>query len=736
LTDSIEFSVRDLIPNPDIAAETSRSARYLHQITQARLARKYPSFVAEAEIRAQVETSHGSIPVSGRLDGFRKARKGIILYEIKAVPGKAKHWLGSDALKWARIQLQFYAALSQMASGKPWTTSPVRDAILVLAGSDGTLAEENVDISLGAALLTQRLDVMLAAGSRHRKGAEFGQSLQRFAEQDALTDRPLQRQVLQEIGSLRDQKNILLALPPGAGKTRITLRLGLLKASRLGVPLYWITEKAAGREEVIRELERWNAAGIHFRTVWKTAPARLCRCGMENSNCDIRSDTQGRLFSEGLPNLSEQEGCSPDLIAEYAREHHLCPHEVMKSFEPDADVIIADLNYLLQRSSLHRRSAVIILDEVQNLAARIVENSQISFAREALRSLKPLLPRTAQPSLQFVLNASNWTADDLEVVRRHWIQLADSLESESYSESCAAKVQIAAGYWSQYAEHYRLAWCRQDGGASLIGTLLDPTPIAETLLNKSVAAYALSGSLPASDRARSWLFPLYNQFAALEVMPQNRPPVRIIPLLTFKHPLTQEDHATAMDALCCIREKFASSVAVFGQNRASNELISWQMRARGFTTWLDIDIREDWSTVEFAKPDFVFFALGGRLSESVNPPAGLFTAAAVLSPGYTVTSLHEKLRIQLDRNNSADYEEDADYSARITDSVSRIIQAAGRLQRSPDSAQPVFLLNRDFTRPEFMREWPRSWFSKSAHELVYPSLEDALQSIDGTAHAK
>jgi Rad3-related DNA helicase len=153
---------------------------------------------------------------------------------------------------------------------------------------------------------------------------------------------------------------------------------------------------------------------------------------------------------------------------------------------------------------------------------------------------------------------------------------------------------------------------------------------------------------------------------------------------------------------------------------------------------LDEDLGADWSSAVAARPDFLFIAMGGSLSEAVNPPSDLFSAAAILSPAYRAPDefdLLRALRTAESREEQPGDPDNACFVERRAEAVSRIVQAAGRVQRSPESPRPVFLLNRDFADHDFLAAWPLGWYRESAQELVFPSLETALQNWRSALHA-
>ena len=198
----------------------------------------------------------------------------------------------------------------------------------------------------------------------------------------------------------------------------------------------------------------------------------------------------------------------------------------------------------------------------------------------------------------------------------------------------------------------------------------------------------------------------------------------IVPLLDFSYPISLDDHEHASDILRILRDSFGATVAVFGQNRASNEIMAWRLHARGFTSLLDSDLDDDWERARAARPDFLFVSLGGDLAESVNPPPDLLSCGVVLAPGHRPLDVFDRVQTMA-LANSGHSESTAVDLSRTTNAVSRVVQAAGRLHRSPEDLRPVFLVNKAFGAPDFLRLWPRNWYRRRPQELLFDSLADA-----------
>ncbi len=569
---------------------------------------------------------------------------GAILYEIKPVPGNPRQWLRQPELQQARWQLQLYADLAAHATARPWEDRPVAGAVLYLVGEDGKHATEEVDVASATGMLSRRLETILArAADRARRDARSQDLLGQFIDRDRATDRPAQQSADAELATVDSARPLLLSMPPGSGKTRLALRHGLREAFRLRLPLYWITTKARGRDEVLAELARYTAAGIPLRVVWKTVAERLCTCGLAPVDCPRHAETQTGLFFNSLPDLRSRAAWWPDDLTDYAEAHALCAHEIARELQSAADVVIADVNYLLNPSSLLRHPAVLVLDEAQNLAERIFENSRVRISREELLALAYELPAAGRRLAHGLLSAELWEVDGPDAARGQWLLLNSLLAAGHSAHPVAHAIRRAARLWSAYPIDYAVRWYRGSSPA-LIGTLLHADAAIHALLETDAPVIALSGSLPAEGAARDVVIPAASRFHCLEVRAAAAPPVAIVPLLEFRHPLRTEDHEAATDVLRELREHFPPTIAVFGQNRASNELLSWRLRVRGFTILLDEDLADDWSSALAAAPDFLFISLGGNLSESVNPPADLFSAAVILAPGHRAPDEFDLLR--------------------------------------------------------------------------------------------
>jgi hypothetical protein len=729
------FAVRDLVPSPDPIAciENEEAAQNAHRRAQAQLRRQFHTFRSEVPLAATLMVNGQEVLVQGRLDGFRRTRSGVALCEIKSVPGSPKSWVGHLELRGARRQLLFYADLAGHLASPPWGETPVTELELLLAGSDGKVARERLNLREARGALERRLSVCLRTGAAEFDVCDEWRRFHLFIVRDAKNDRPEQTEALAKFSRTRSA-HVLLSMPPGSGKTRVAVRHALRIAREMGLPLYWITTKSRGRDVVIEELERYRRAGVSLRLVWKTAARRTCLCPRPDASCPVRIATEEMLFWNALPQPLKTSSWSVEDLLSLARDENLCPHELLRQAELSADVVIADLNYLINSPSLDRRKAVVVLDEAQNLSRRVREHFQAAVTLDELLGSSRRLSTVQARELRHLLRAR---ADgDHEVNPQQWQRVFQATHDLGVFDESHHRFLELLELWERFPNHVVFAWYHGSMSPSLLGTPICLDAILESALAPFPFVLALSGSLPADDDVRTSLFPGASQCECVEINPAVRPPVFVCPQLNFKHPISTQDHEAATELLREVFTALGGSVLVFGQNRASNEIIAMRLRVRGYTFLLDEDASEDWGTLCAARPDFLLVALGGSLAESVNPPPNVFSCAVVLSPGLAAPDTFSRLRDVHRRQAEDPVSENLPAMAdEIAEAVSRIIQAAGRVQRDPKAAKPVFLVSKRFADPAFMRAWPRAWRLDDDRAFLCSDIVSALALVSETRRA-
>jgi hypothetical protein len=730
------FAVRDLVSDPDPLArgDAKDVSERIHQRAQAQLRRHHRTFRSEASVAARLQVRGQTVLAQGRLDGYRRTRSGISLCEIKPVQGPARQWVGRAELRGARRQLLLYADLASHVSSPPWGRGRVTQAELVLAGSDGSVARECLDLRNAPGCLERRISVCLGRVPDATAEETCRRLLESFVVRDRTTDRAEQSEALERLRQMRGAL-ALLSMPPGSGKTRVAVRHSMRVASELGLPLYWITTKTLGREVVIEELERYWRGGVSLRVTWKTSARRTCHCVCPDTSCTVRAATEERLFWNGLPSDLGGDSWRVEDVLNVAREEDLCPHELLRAAEASADIVIADLNYVIGFSSLQRRRAVVVLDEAQNISRRVREYFQAALTLDDVATLRHRLTTSEAHECSRMLPSRQVTGDD-EVLPERWLRLFEIALSRGALNETQSKFLAVLRLWERFPSDVVFAWYRGGSTPLLLGTPVHLDRIVESALAPYPVVLALSGSLPGDEDVRERLFPGARRSECIEICPRVRPPVFVCPSLDFRYPISIRDHEAATDLLRNVFASLGGTVLVFGQNRASNEIIALRLRVRGFTFLLDEDIGGKWDSLLASQPDFLLVSLSGSLAESVNPPPGVFSCAVVLSAGFAAPDPFAHLRDLHQPASEEGIGGNADVPpGAFAEAVSRIVQAVGRVQRGVKTAKPAFLVARAFANASFMQAWPEAWRADQDRELLCSGLSEALHKAARASHA-
>lgn len=726
MPEKLHYSIRDLVPNPDPQfSRAGDSKEHLrHRQVQFLKARKYRSFISEARLSTVLNMEGREIHISGRVDGYRKTRQGVILCEIKPVSGRARDRLHDPALQGARRQLLLYASLAMQADALPWGKRKIVGAELILCGDNNSLASETVDIGGAGSLLQNRLLTYLTSINARQCISGESSAVHEFVQKDTDADRSLQKLAWEHLQKSRDCR-LLLSLPPGSGKTRIAIRYAMVRACEENKPVVWITSQSTGRNAVLQELQRFRDAGIRLKAIWKTVPERVCNCRHPSWNCEVRIQTNEKLYWEGLPAELTRGSVFPDDVVQAADRLTLCSHALAHEMEMFSDVLIADLNYLLF-GALRGRNVILVIDEAQNACRRILETFQINITNEQLAEYATLLNKTSATCLRQLLAKTRRSENGFPA--EEWLHYLRNVEKKDPVAPVMKRFTELLELRCQRNADVRFAWYRDGNTSGIIGGIVNPDITMNAILRSHEDILLVSGSLPQAESARKMLIPDLASFACIEVVPDVRSPVYLCPMLKYSYPLMAADHAAAVEVLQRIHKVMGATVLVFGQNRASNSVLEEYLRTRGLVSMMDSDMSSDWEILQTVLPDFVFASLGGRISESVNLPQSAFSCVVILSLGFRPATLYQKFikaqTLAQETEESIEVEED---SLHYVESVSRIVQAVGRVQRDPQQNKPAFLLDKRFIEDRFIKSLPSHWHGRRATDWIVDSLDEVLQ---------
>ena len=328
------------------------------------------------EVAVQLLCSHGGhrLQIGGRLDAMRvMSARHIAIQEFKASRSIENPTMDGDH----GAQLRLYAGL--MAHVRPEVTT--FDLTLVYrhpdTGEDRRI-HERWSRGQATAFLNAKVQAAggkLAAWSFHRRDRAEWILAQTFPFD---TFRPHQRAMTSRIfNAVSHGETLLLEAPTGLGKSIAALFAALKAAdSREFERLFFLTSRTTGAQaamDACNQLDpsrRLRRVQINAKEKMCPVPGMPCRA----ADCEYARGYFQRIDS-AVDELLARGAANSGAVTEIAKAHTVCPFELSLDAARWADVVVGDLNYVfdpvvrLQRFADHSRH-VALIDEGHRLRER------------------------------------------------------------------------------------------------------------------------------------------------------------------------------------------------------------------------------------------------------------------------------------------------------------------------------------------------------------------------------
>lgn len=203
--------------------------------------------------------------------------------------------------------------------------------------------------------------------------------------------------------SLSQGYDLMAEAATGIGKT-VALLLAAISWLQEAPPeakVFFLTAKTSGREIVIETLRNWP--DLELVTVCLEAKERWCsELEGDCDNCPLAQDFYPKA-AQLLPRMLAARLLTTDLIFQFANQEGICPFELALEAATQADLVIADYNYVfdpmvqLQRFfGWNKIPAVLLIDEAHNLVNRGRDMFSAELGKKEIlglaREVKPFAP--------------------------------------------------------------------------------------------------------------------------------------------------------------------------------------------------------------------------------------------------------------------------------------------------------------------------------------------------------
>lgn len=551
--------------------------------------------------------------------------------------------------------------------------------------------------------------------------------------------------------------HIFLQAPTGIGKTMSAVypalrQMGTGKAEKI----FYLTAKTITRTAAEQALRILGAKGLSLKSLTITARERICileRPECDPALCERAAGHYDRINTALFALLEEQEAMTREIILEYAERYRVCPYELGVEAAAWADCVICDYNYIFDPHVNARNLSgtdgggkdIYLIDEAHNLLDRARDMYSALLRREDLTYLKKTMQdknRQVAKKIQNCLRQFSQIEKEAENIEKGadglyfpMMQMLGALEEELTEhpewEEREQREKVVEIYFS--LRHFLMILEQKQEGYQIYGTgakktfalhlfCVDPSECLAEYLERSRASIFFSATLLP--------IPYYKQLLGGNAgMDAYRIPSPFAPercLLAVTEDVTSQYKQRGEDQYrrivryleLTVEQKMGNYMIFF----PSYEMLTACLEiAREGTLSLAADFAvQEPSMGEQEREDYLaqfqersgrsligFCVLGSIFSEGIDLAGKRLLGVFVVGTGLPLLCKErEIIREYFDTHGKKGY----DYAYRYP-GMNKVLQAAGRVIRTPEDVGCVVLMDYRFLWKENQRLLPQEWES-------------------------
>ena len=729
----------------------------LHRKLQRAAVKEYPDYQAEAALKQDYTCAGIAYTLEGRADGIFTDKDGTpTIDEIKTTTLPPEFITGEQSPEhWA--QAQIYAAIYARQQGLP----AMRVRLVYYQVDEDLEFTFNHDYSADAldAIVTDLLTQYAPWAKRSAEWQRMSRASRQALPFPFASYRPGQRAMMNAVyKTCTEGGQLLCQAPTGIGKTMSVL-FPALKAVGEGGPIFYLTARGTTRAAAENALTLLRAADpdLKLRSVTLTAKDKIClqehrECTPEG--CPYANGYYDRVKAALWDGL-DTHALTADALQALARKHKVCPFELGLDLSLWCDVVVGDYNYLfdpvvhLMRFFETAGDYLFLIDEAHNLPGRARDMHSASLCKSAFYDAKKRLGK-GKSSLKNALTKVN----NIFIEWRHRCEevLGDSRFGRTYFEKSRAedfdraltKLCEPLEIW---LDEHRDPGETHDALLQLYFDIRAWLRVADTFDNHFVLQISAVGSevraamlcldpsdFLAADFAKGRAAVLFSATLAPAGYYKDLcglPDARAVALRSPFDPANM--------GLWCARQvstrykdradsiaKVSDLLAVMAAAQPGHYLAFFPSYSYLQQVWEDFTARypdqptlcqesamDEGQRTEFlsqflardGKPLLGFAVLGGVFGEGVDLTGESLIGVAVVSPVLPqIGPRQEQLRDYFEETRGAGF----DYAYRYP-GMNKVLQAAGRVIRTPQDRGVVLLIDDRFLAPDTRRLMPPHW---------------------------
>ena len=740
----------------------------IHSSYQEKALGDDPTYRREVTLKHRFEHQGWMVTIHGRLDGLRKvANDRWMVEEIKSIRRGAK--LAPNVRELYEKQASLYAWLLLESEQReiPEGALVAAELILIEIGSDGVQREPVAFHPRAVAAGVRRRLNSLIKGYEAQQDARSGRHA---AAQELAFPYDFLRKGQQEIiddveRALEAREHLLIEAPTGIGKTVAALYPAVRYALANDKRIYVLTAKNLQQEMAINVLQLLNQVDA-FRSLRLRNKARMCANDQvicHEEYCPFAREYYLKLQKSGVVRnlLDMHPTLLPDDIYDGARRAEVCPFEVSLELSHLVQAMVCDYNYAFDPyvglsdfgADADLANTILVVDEIHNLVQRGRGYYSPTLSSETARQAGELMSMGGAPihgelaGLCFDLEAllfetvsdyqppgdpREWAfeaalpQDELWRLRPRLDQaFIDYLEFRRETHSLTADDAFVDLYFnvlkflnalvvSDDAFSHYLERQGEDHRFRIL--CKDPSRFLGGIINRCHSVIGMSATLSPYSFYRDLLgfdAERTSPLQLLDTFPRENRQVVIDSTIetTWKQRPTYiprigerlAEFADAVPGNCLVlfpSYRFLSDVAGFLRPEQKRVLV----QSPGDGAAQRQEILDTLRGAIFG--DVLLLAVaGGVFAEGVDYPGDVLKAVAVVGPCLPAVTLEQQL---LQTYYDERFDRGFEY-AFVVPGMTRVVQAAGRLIRSPEDTGIILLLDKRFMRRPYKEHLPVDW---------------------------
>lgn len=564
----------------------------------------------------------------------------------------------------------------------------------------------------------------------------------------------------------RHKRRLLAQAPTGIGKTVATL-FPLLKACAGNIvdKVFFLTAKTSGRRLALDALKTLRGGNNHrahtppqagaLRVLELTAREKTCE--FPDLACHGDSCPLAKGFYDRLPAARQAAVqaamLDKEALREIALDHQVCPYWLGHDVAQWSDVVVGDYNYYFDGSALLHGLATenqwrvgILVDEAHNLVERARGMYSASLNETALKAVRHASPTVLKKPLDALSRAWRKAVRDQTAAYQAYDCIPVNLQAALVRASSAISDYFAQAPHMAHAPLQRLHFdiahfvrlCEVFGSHSIFDvhqtprspqstragadTVLCirnmvPAPFLQprfqgchtaTLFSATLSPWRFYRDILGLPEGTAWM-DVESPFEASQLQ------VRIVDTISTRylhragsiipiaqlmagrflsHPGNYLSYFSSFDYLDQVAAEFSRrfpEIPVWAQSRNMDESAKEKFLDRFHTEGAGIG----------------FAVLGGAFAEGIDLPGKRLIGAFVSSLGLPqFNPINEQLRLCMAKTFGARHGYNYAY---VYPGMQKVIQAAGRVIRSPSDRGAIFLIDDRFAQPQMRELMPRWW---------------------------